>query len=113
MSEKDLSVFLEHILENINKIEKFSDNLSKNDFEKDELKQYAIVRAIEIIGEAVKNLPQKFKENYPLIPWKEISGTRDIIIHKYFGLDLNIVWNIIKVDLPKFKKQIEEIRGKT
>jgi len=109
VSEKETGIFLEHILENIKKIEKFSIGMAKEDLEKNELKQYAIVRAIEIIGEAARNLPLKFRERHSEIPWKNIIGTRDIMIHRYFGIDTDIVWNIIKEDLPKFKRQIEEI----
>ncbi|HLC32092.1 MAG TPA: DUF86 domain-containing protein [Candidatus Nanoarchaeia archaeon] len=101
--------FIKHILDNIKKIEEFSKNISREDLEKDELRQYAIIRAIEIIGEAVKNLSGAIKENHPDIAWKNIAGTRDIMIHRYFGVDLDAVWYIIKEDLPKFKKQIENI----
>lgn len=109
MSERDSLVFLEHILENIKKIESFSKNISKETLSKNELKQYAIMRAIEIIGEAVKNIPVETKYKYPSISWKDIVGTRDIMIHHYFGVDLDIVWDIIKKDLPKLKQDIKKI----
>ncbi|MEK6915641.1 MAG: DUF86 domain-containing protein [Nanoarchaeota archaeon] len=101
--------FIEHILENINNIENFSANLTKDELLKDKLKQYAIIRAIEIIGEAAKNLPQQFRNSHPDVDWKEIIGTRDRIIHHYFGVDLDIVWNIVKKDLPKLKEKINKI----
>jgi uncharacterized protein with HEPN domain len=107
--KKDPKIFLEHILQNIEKIETFSKNVSKEGLSKDEEKQYAIIRAIEIIGEAVKNLPASFTSKHPDISWREIVGTRDKIIHHYFGIDLKIIWDIIKNNLPDLKKKIERI----
>ncbi len=109
MSNENSLVFIEHILENIKNIEGFSQKLTKGELSKNKLKQYAIVRAIEIIGEAAKNLPVSLKEKYPGISWKEIVGTRDKIIHHYFGIDFDIVWNIIKKDIPELKKKIQKI----
>src|SRR3989338_8117274 len=106
MTEKSQTVFIRHILENIEKIEDFSKGISKEELKNDELRKYAIVRAIEIIGEAVKNLSSEFKEKHKDIPWKEIIGTRDIMIHKYFGVDLEIVWDIIENNLPDLKKRM-------
>ncbi len=110
MDDKNL-FFLNHILDNISKLESFSKDLTKEGLSRDELKQYAIVRAIEIIGEAAKNISDFFKRNHREIAWKDIIGTRDIIIHKYFGIDLDIVWNILKIDLPNLKNKIKAIVG--
>ena len=68
-----------------------------------------MLRALEIIGEATKNLSKELKENYPKIPWKDIAGMRDKLIHKYFGVDLELVWETIKRDLPQFKDQISGV----
>jgi len=110
--KKDPLIFIKHILENIDKIEAFSKNLSKKTLSKNELKQYAIIRAIEVIGESVKNLPDSLKNKYPNVPWKEIAGTRDKMIHHYFGVDLNIVWDIISKEIPKLKEDIKDILKK-
>lgn len=110
--KKDNLIFIKHILASIEDIESFSKGLLKKEFIKNKLKQNAIVRSIEVIGEASKNLPNSFKEKYSDIYWKEIIGTRDKIIHHYFGIDLDIVWDIIKKNLPKLKKQIKEILKK-
>jgi len=83
-------------LESIKDIESYSKNVSKSKFFKDNQLQDAIVRRIEIIGEAVKNIPNNLKNKYTEVFWKEIIGTRDIFIYQYFGVDLEIVWNIVK-----------------
>jgi len=108
--KKEPLIFIEHILENIKDIEQFSKGLSKSGLEKNKLKQKAIVRSIEIIGEAVKNLPDSLKNKYQNISWKQIAGTRDRIIHHYFGVDLDIVWGILKKDLAELKKEILKIK---
>ena len=110
--EKDSLIFVKHILENIEDIEKFSKNLSEKEFEKDVLKQKAIIRSIEVIGEATKNIPDSFKEKYPKISWKDIVGTRDKLIHHYFGVDLNSVWKVVKEDIPELKTQLLDILKK-
>ncbi len=106
MMEKDNSVFIKHILDSINAIEDFSKDISKDKLESSRLIQSAVVREIQIIGEAVKNISTSFKQEHSEIPWKEIMGTRDKMIHHYFGVDLDILWNIIKKDLPLLKKQL-------
>ena len=109
MSEKGDVVFLEHILDSIEAIGQFSKNITKQDLVSNRLKRSAIVREIEIIGEAVKNISQNLKHKHKEIAWKEIAGTRDKMIHHYFGVDVNIIFDIIKKDLPKLKKQIQHI----
>lgn len=110
MSNKENLIFIEHILDNINKIESFSKNMTKDELFKDVEKQYAIIRAIEIIGEAAKNISKDLTMKYSNIEWKEIIGTRDKIIHNYFGVDLDIVWNIIKINIPDLKQKILKIK---
>ncbi|PIN91242.1 hypothetical protein COU57_01430 [Candidatus Pacearchaeota archaeon CG10_big_fil_rev_8_21_14_0_10_32_14] len=106
---KDDSVFLKHILENIDDISEFTKNITKKDFLSNKEKQNAVVRSLEVIGEAAKNISETMKEKYPKVPWKEIIGTRDKIIHHYFGVDLDIVWDIIKINLPDLNKNIKKI----
>ena len=108
--KKDPLIFIEHILENIKDIEQFSRGLSKNSLEKNKLKQKAIIRSVEVIGEAVKNLPNSLKNKYSAVSWKQIVGTRDRIIHQYFGVDLAIIWDIVKKGLPELKKEILKIK---
>jgi len=107
--KRDMDLFIEDILNSIKNIEEFSQNLNKEKFSKDILRQSAIVRQLEIIGEAVKNIPDSFRKKYPKIPWKDIAGFRDILSHAYFGVNLDRVWNIIEIDLPKLKEEISKI----
>ncbi len=107
--KRDVNLFIQDILENMNDIESFSKGLTGEEFAKNKLKQNAIIRSLEVIGEAVKNIPDSFREKYPLIPWKDIAGFRDKLSHAYFGVDIERVWNIIRIDLPVLKEGIEKI----
>jgi len=110
MKKRDDSVFVMHILDSINAIGEFSKNISRRDLESNRLKQSAIVREIEIIGEASKNISEEFKKRHKEIPWREISGTRDKIIHHYFGLNLDMIWEIVTEDLPDLKNKLNKIK---
>ena len=106
--KKDPKIFLAHILESIKEIENHVKKFSKDDFLRDIKTQDAVIRRMEIIGEASNNLPNEFKKKYPL-EWREIGGMRNKLIHEYFGVDVSLVWAVIKNDLPKFKKQIGKL----
>ena len=101
--------YIQHIADAIRDIESFTENLNKSEFIKDNLRQSAVIRQLEVIGEATKNISAKFKKKYQQIEWKDIAGTRDKIIHHYFGINLDIIWDIIKKDIPKLKKQINVV----
>ncbi|WOF15436.1 DUF86 domain-containing protein [Methanoplanus sp. FWC-SCC4] len=109
MSKRDITLFLEDITEAAGRISDYIDNYSKKEFENDQKTIDAVVRNIEIIGEAVSNIPEDFRDKYPHIPWKRIVGVRNIVIHKYFGVDTNTLWVIINEQLPGFKSEISEI----
>ncbi|MBU0999117.1 DUF86 domain-containing protein [Patescibacteria group bacterium] len=106
---KNPEIFLKHILESIGEIEKYTKKISRDKFFQTTQTQDAVVRRLEIIGEAVKNLPATFRNKYPDIPWKKIAGMRDVLIHEYFGVDLRLVWRIAKKDLPELKNNILKI----
>ncbi len=108
--KRELRLFIEDILESIRLIEKYIGNLSKEDLNNNQGLKDSLVRRLEIIGEAVKNIPDDFKEKYSQVPWKKIAGLRDIIIHTYFNIDLDITWEIIKKDLPDLKEKILKIK---
>jgi len=103
---RDYKAYLKDIFEAIDRIESYITNLTFDDFSESRLYQDAIVRNLEIIGEAVKRLPEKIIDKYPEIEWKKIAGLRDILIHAYFGIDTEIVWDVIKNKIPELKDQI-------
>lgn len=112
MSKRDWKLFIEDILECIGKIEKYIENMKFENFENDIKTIDAVVRNLEIMGEASKNIPANVKEKYQNVYWKGITGLRDRIIHKYFGVDLKIIWHIIKEELPPLREQMELILQK-
>jgi len=108
--KREVNLFLEDILENIELIEN-SKGISLSEIKSNRLLFDATLRRLEIIGEAVKNIPSYFRKRYSEVPWKDIAGFRDILTHAYFGVILERIWNVIKNDLPVLKKQIKEILG--
>ena len=112
MTKHEIIPYIKHIRDAIRNIESFINNLLKENFLNDKLRQDAIVRELEIIGEATKNIPEDFRKKYPKIEWRKMAGTRDRVIHAYFEVDLDLVWRIVKEDLPKLKKQIQEVLKK-
>ena len=107
--KRDTRVYLDDILESIKQIEKYTKEISKTEFFRSTQIQDAVVRRLEIIGEAIKHITKNVKEKHTEIKWRESAGMRDIMIHEYFGVKLDRVWNTVKKDLPKFKKQIENL----
>lgn len=104
--KKDPAIFLAHILDSIELIERYSKKLNKVKFLKNQSLQDAIIRRLEIIGEAVKNLSGSFKARYSEIPWKQMAGMRDILIHQYSSVDLLLTWKVVKEHLPPIKKKL-------
>jgi uncharacterized protein with HEPN domain len=109
---KQFKPFLEHIINEINYLQQNSDEIVYEEFVNNETFKRSFVRALEVIGEAIKNLPDDFRNKYPQIQWKEMAGLRDILIHRYFGVDYKSVWDIIKNKIPHLKGQIENILSK-
>lgn len=109
---RDYKVYLEDILEAISKIERFVDKIAFDAFKEDDMRIDAVIRNLEIIGEATKKIPQSVRKKHPDMEWKKIAGLRDILIHEYFGTNLKIVWNIVQSDLPALKEQVQSILEK-
>lgn len=107
--QRAYEAYLKDILESIRKIEKYTENMSYGDFREDELRQDGVARNLEIIGEAVKKIPDEIKNQKPDIEWKKIAGLRDILTHEYFGINLEIVWDVTKNKLPDLKKNTKAI----
>lgn len=107
--ERDFTQFLQDILDAIDDVQGFIKGMEFNEFSGDKKTIYAVMKALEIIGEATKNLPDTLKNEYPDIPWKFMAGIRDKVVHGYFVVDLPIIWSTAKKDLPSLKLSIEEI----
>lgn len=110
--KRNYKMFIEDILDSINKIEKYIGTLKYVDFEKDSLVIDAVTRNLEIIGEAANNVPENVRLVHPEIPWNRMIGLRNVAIHEYFGLDLEIIWEIISKNLPEIKGLIVDVLKK-
>jgi uncharacterized protein with HEPN domain len=107
--KKDVRVYLNDILEAINLIELSAGKVSEKEFNHNRDIQDATIRRVEIIGEAVKQIPIEFRKKHPSIEWKKIAGTRDVLIHAYSGVKMDMIWQIVIDDLPKLKQKVEKI----
>ena len=101
--------FVEDILDAMEKVELLGEGISYEQFETDFRINFAVIRALEIIGEASKRLPESIRANYAEIPWKGMAGMRDRIIHGYDDVDYQIVWGVVKKDIPEIKPRIQTI----
>jgi uncharacterized protein with HEPN domain len=106
---KDVKILLKHILRECEFLTQESQKVSFEEFVSNPVLTRAFVRSLEVIGEAVKKLPLEFKEEHFNIPWKEIAGMRDKLIHDYFGVDYEIVWKTIEEGIPELRLQVIEI----
>jgi uncharacterized protein with HEPN domain len=109
MSERADVEFLADTKEAVLRINAYTQDLSYEQFLEDKKTQDAVVRNLEIIGEAAKSISEELKDKFPQIRWKELAGVRDKLIHHYFGVNFDIVWNIVKQELPELLSQLEEI----
>lgn len=103
---RDESVYLRHVFDAIKLIEEYTDGIDEQTFRDRRLIQDGVIRQLEIIGAAVKHLPEAFREKHCHIPWQDIAGTRDMLIHHYFGVSLDEVWMTVRRDIPVFKAEV-------
>lgn len=106
---RDYKVYLEDVREAISKIRTYTVGLSLKTLSDDSKTLDAVVRNLEVIGEAIKKVPDEVRSNHPGIDWKRIAGLRDILIHEYFGVDVEIIWDIVQNKLPVLEKHVKQI----
>lgn len=107
--KRNYQMFVRDIWDSINKVEQFVEGLSFEDFVNDDKTVSAVIRKLEIIGEATKNIPSSTKQKYPQLNWRGMAGMRDKLIHNYFGVDFEILWKVIKEDIPNIKPLVKQI----
>ena len=106
---RDYKLYLQDILEAIEKIESYLQGMSFQQFSQDELRIDAVLRNLEIIGEATKNIPPQVRQKYPAVEWRKIAGLRDVAIHAYFTIDLRIIWDVVQNKLPGLRGDVTKI----
>ena len=111
MSKRPVALLVDDMIEAIEKIESYTSGLSEQSFLKDRKTSDAVVRNLEIIGEAANRLPEDFKQKHSYVEWPKMVGLRHRIVHDYFDVDLQIVWQILKKDLTPFRSHLEKIHA--
>ncbi len=107
--KRDYRDYFQDIIDSINDIEAFIKGMHFEAFVGDRKTTNAVIRSIEVVGEATKNIPKSIRDKHPSVPWKKMTGMRDKLIHEYFGVDLEILWKTAKEDIPSLKSLIQEV----
>jgi uncharacterized protein with HEPN domain len=110
LKKKDRSeLYLKDLLDSMDQVMAYLEGMTFDEFEKDKMRIDAVLRNIQIIGEAARNISEEIKENYPDIPWRRMIGLRNIVVHAYFGVDLEMIWRISTVNIPQTQPQLEKV----
>ena len=104
---RDYDAYLEDIREAVDRIQEYVQGITRDAFVAERMRFDAVIRNLEVIGEAVKQVPDSVRQNYPDVEWRKIAGLRDILIHKYFNINVEIIWDIVESKLPTLKAQIQ------
>ena len=109
MPERDWTLFLKDIQTHAKRIHAYTENLSMHEFFKDNKSYDAVMRNIQIIGDAIKHLPVEVRKEYKTVDWKKAAGLRDIVVHEYFGVNRDIIWDVIKNKIPELETEVKKI----
>lgn len=110
---KDSKVYVQHMLDHSREVVALTQNLPEAEFNRNRVLRLAVTRLIQIIGEAARRVPDDFKQAHPLVPWQDVVGMRNILVHDYLSVDDRIVWRTAVQELPLLVKQLDEILGKS
>lgn len=105
---KDDTIYLKHILDAIAKIERYV-SVGRDEFMAQSHWQDSVIRQLEIIGEAAKNLSPNLRDSHPNVPWRKICGMRDVLIHNYMGVDIDAVWGVTQTRIPTLKNDVQAL----
>ena len=106
---RNYNLYLQDIVTASDRIASYVEGIARSEFEADQMRIDAVIRNLQIIGEAVKKIPNSTQKEYPSIPWQEITGLRNRVTHVYFDVDINIIWDVVRFELPILKTQIQQL----
>lgn len=109
MPKRDPDLLMEDILAAVRKIERYTSGMDEEQFRQDDKTVDAVVRNLEIIGEATRHLPEDFLARHPDVPWRQVAGMRNRLVHEYFGVDLDLIWQVIRQHLPQLQTRLENL----
>lgn len=109
---KDSRVYFEDMLTSIEKVKRYVGSLTFEQFAHDEMRVDAVIRNLEVMGEAARSIPPEVRERYPSIEWRKVVGLRNILIHEYSGVDIEILWDIVKAKLPQLEREVRRALGR-